>query len=237
MKFFLEIKHRLILVATTYVSMWVTCYFYKETLLFLTTQSFSMSHFTYFIFTDVTEVFSVYLQLTQFLTMQVTLAYMVYHSFTFFSPAFFDLEHYYLKLFLKTILIVWVLSGWISIYLLVPLSWQFFLSFQELALVSLHFEAKLNEYVSFCILMYHLCVLYCQILVILFFFMGYINANVVYIKKFRKLYYFFFIFFSTLISPPEVMSQIVLSSIVICTYEFLLFLFVLKISSSRLLIR
>lgn len=234
-KYILEIKNRSILLSITCLSTLITSYFYKETLLFLLTQSFvnnysSYSTSFYFIFTDITEIFSVYLQLVSFVTIQIAFLTIVYHSFIFFSPALFNQEYRNLSLILKTTFIIWFFSLLLSNYFLIPLSWNFFLSFQDLTTVSLHFEAKLNEYLSFYIVLYYLCIFYCQVFSIVFLFLSYINANVVYVKRFRKLYYYLFVVFATLLSPPEIFSQIVISFFVIFVYELLLFLFLLRIS-------
>lgn len=222
------------LLAITGLSTMASSYFYKDILLFTLTQSFYDSDSlhsmpSYFIFTDVTEIFAAYIQLITFLSLQAVVFYMMYHIFAFFSPAFFGIEHRYLSLVLKVVKLVWLFSALFSHCFLIPLTWNFFLSFQNLTSVSLFFEAKLVDCVSLYITLYYLGVFYCQIFVVLFFFTSYMNVNALYIKKFRKLYYYFFIVFSTLLSPPEVFSQIVLSFIVICIYEFFIFSFMIKI--------
>lgn len=233
-KYILEIKNRLCLLAVTCLSTMVISYFYKEILLFLLTQSFVNNLSFYFIFTDVTEIFSVYLQLIIFLSVQTTFLYLLYHLFVFLSPAFFKYEYYYIHLIFKTILIVWLFSVIISNSFLINLTWNFFLSFQGLSLVNLHFEAKLSEYLTFYITLYYLCVFYCQVFIIMFFFFSYINAKIYYIKKFRKFYYYIFVIFSTILSPPEILSQILIALSLVFIYEFFLFVSMLKTSAKLL---
>ena len=136
---------------------------------------------------------------------------------------------------LKIIIIIWFLSIILSKYILIPLTWNFFLSFQNMQSVTLHFEAKLNEYLNFYISFYYLCFFYSQIFTILLFFFSYANKNVSVIKKFRKLYYYFFILFSTLISPPEIFSQILISLFLIFFYELFIFINLLKFAISFLI--
>ena len=76
LKYFLEVKNRLLLLILTCLSTLFVCYLYKETVLFLLVQpnSFmtnSNSKMFYFIFTNVTEIFSVYIQLIKFVCFQV----------------------------------------------------------------------------------------------------------------------------------------------------------------------
>jgi Sec-independent protein secretion pathway component TatC len=59
----------------------------------------------YFIFTDVTEVFTVYMNLIFFLGNQILLLYFIYHFFIFFSPALFNVENNNKKFVLKLVLL------------------------------------------------------------------------------------------------------------------------------------
>ena len=239
LKYFLEIKNRLFLLILTCVSTVLVCYLYKEVILFL---FFKPNNFLtpslntfYYIFTNVTEVFSVYIQLITFLSYQVFLIYFIYHSFTFLSLAMFKIESFYLKVFLKLSFTVWVCSIFLTNFILVPITWNFFLSFQDVIsskFIKLHFEAKLNEYLTFYILIYYLCIFYCQIFTILFFFLNSSSNKAKTIKKFRKLYYFFFVVFSTTICPPDVFSQIFISSLIILFYELIVFIILLRNEAS-----
>jgi sec-independent protein translocase protein TatC len=236
-KYLLEAKNRLFLLLLTGSSCFLVGYFYKETLLFLFVQPLmyqdtnSHSAVFYFIFTDVTEIFSVYIKLVSFLSIQLTLLYVLYHLFVFFSPAMYYKEYLYFNLVSKVIIFVWCFSIIMLTQILIPLTWKFFLSFQYLTStrsVNLYFEAKLNEYLIFYISLYYLCVFYCQIFTVFFFFLNYINADIQIIRKFRKLYYFFFLVFATLVSPPDILSQFIISTAVIFLYEMLIFTFLLR---------
>ena len=74
-KYYLEIKNRIILLFVTWLFTLFMCYLYKEVLLFfiLNSTHFFQSTFenqreyNYFIFTDVTEVFYVYIDLVLFM--------------------------------------------------------------------------------------------------------------------------------------------------------------------------
>ena len=55
-----------------------------------------------------------------------------------------------------------------------------------------------------------------------------LNFSLKPIKKFRKLYYFIFVTLSTLISPPDIISQIGLSLSMLIVYEFLVIGFIFK---------
>ena len=227
--YYLELKNRCLLLSLTWVSIIFTSYFYKETLLFICLKpSFYNNNFIfYFIFTDIKEIFSMYFKLIFFLSNQVLMFYLIFHILAFIALGLYKFEYRYLKLVFYTSIVFWLFSLIIFNKILFPISLNFFLSFQlstSLKSLNLHFEAKLSEYLNFYIMFYYICAFYCQIFVILVFFFNYINTDLKLIKRFRKLFYYLFIFFSTLITPPDVISQLWCSICLICIYEILIFI-------------
>jgi Sec-independent protein secretion pathway component TatC len=94
--------------------------------------------------------------------------------------------------------------------------------------VSLHFEAKIDEFMLVYVSLYYLCIFYCAAFLVLLLVLSYINVNAKMIKKFRKLYYYLFIFLATVVSPPDIFSQFFISLIAIVLYEFLVFASMIK---------
>ena len=227
-KYLFEIKNRVSLLVLLWLFVGLVCYYYKEVLLFSLIKSFIClnSDLLYFIFTNVTEIFSVYFTIISFISVQVACWYFIYHIFVFLSPALFSNEHQYLDFFFKLFTFFFLFSFVLSNYFLVPLTWQFFLSFKPISFAkSVYFEAKLSEYLNFYLNVYSFCFVYCQIFLVLFFFLSdiYSKKSFIKIKKFRKLYYYFFVIFSTLVSPPEVITQALMSLSLLVAYEFILF--------------
>lgn len=231
-KHFLEIKNRFILLCVTWLSVLFVSYLYKETLLFIIVQPSLTANAFYFIFTNVLEVLSVYFKLIIFINVQISFTFLLYHTFTFLGSGFFYLEYLYFKFFIKIVFIIWLLSMILATFVLMPVSWNFFLSFQNLMTVksfNLYFEAKLDEYLSFYVSFYYLCEFYCEFFVFFVLLLDYTKSNISIIKKFRKFYYYCFFIISTLISPPDIISQIVISLIFILVYEFLIFFYLFKL--------
>ena len=109
---------------------------------------------------------------------------------------------------------------------LFPFSWKFFLSFKDFVIFKsliLHFEAKLFNYVLFFINFYFSCVLYFQFFLVPLFFFTYFKKELSTYKYFRKFLYYGCIIFSTLVTPPDVASQVVLSTIHIIGCEILVY--------------
>ena len=190
-KYLIEFKNRLFFLVLLYFSTSIVLYLYKEILLFLLVQSKweitnDKSSVYYFIFTDVTEIFSVYVQLILFITFQLLVLFSIYHSFIFFIPALFKKEYEYFKVIIMVIFFTWFFSVLISNYYIIPFSWDFFLSFQNFITdksFNIHFEAKLSEYFAFYISFYYICFFYLQFSVVIFFVSSILIKNLKILKN------------------------------------------------------
>lgn len=240
-RYILEIKSRFVLLLITCGLILITTYFYKETLLFsILYQNIFLKNknkqieILYFIFTDVTEILLVYFKLIIFFNYQIIIIYLFYHFFVFTIPALFKLEYFNLQLIIKTTTTVCLVTIILCNCFILPISLEFFLSFQfKLTDTSfcLHFEAKLLEYLEFYTFFYYSCLFYSQFITLFFSFFNLINIEIRIIKKFRKLLYYFFLILATFLSPPEIIAQIGLGFISFFIYEFLIVIFLIKLSA------
>ena len=227
-QYYLEIKNRILLLLFTWASLLMVCYYFKEPLLFTFINSNKYYNNTpYFIFTNVDEVFYVYFHLVFFITNQITFIVTLYHILLFLTLGLYHSEYTQLKTMLKIFIITWLCSIVLLKKFVVPFSWSFFLSFQEtnnhLQPASFFFEARILEYFDYFTNFYYICVANCQLLALSILFLNNISERIGTIKTFRKLFYLIFILFSTITTPPDVLSQIVVSFSLIIIYELLIF--------------
>jgi sec-independent protein translocase protein TatC len=214
-------------------------YLYKEILLFLIVipiKTLNNNDLFYFIFTNIAEVFLVYIKLVSFLALQLTFLIFFYQCFVFLTPALFKKEYVFFSQFLKLFFFIWFLSLIFLNYYLVPVTWNFFKNFHEIvsnSFIFLHFEAKLSEYLDFYLYLYYMCTFYSQFFIALFFIFNYFSVTTKNIKTYRKLYYFVFCIFSTLISPPDVFSQISFSLLLFSIYEIIILCLIFKNTLTR----
>lgn len=230
-KYLLELRNRSILLIITFFSVLLICYLYKHVLLFLMTQMHLNEEGLYFIFTDVTELFSIYFKIGFFFTTQLSLWCLIYHVFSFLTNSLYFSEFKVIRFLWFNGTFFWFFSNFFSSYILIPFSWSFFLSFQ--AQQGFYFEARIKEYLVFYMEIYFLCLLYCQVFVLLFVFLRDIQQNYYYIKRYRKFYYYIFLFFATMVTPPDLISQVATTFFLILIYEMvllvLLFIFYVKL--------
>ena len=230
-KYFVELRNKFLLIVITFFSTASVCYFYKASLLFLFTQMHLADNDLYFIFTDVTELFYIYFKLILFISGQITLWYLIYHVFSFISIALYFKEFKFLAFLFKSGTFFWLFSCILTSFVLLPISWNFFLTFQTLQ--GVYFEARITEYLAFYSNIYFATVVYCQFFTLIFLVLSDVQAKGNYIKKYRKLYYYFFLIFSTLLTPPDLLSQLLTTSVVVLTYEVVLFVLISKFWANK----
>lgn len=233
LKYLLEIRNKFILFIVTLFSTLLVCYKYKEVLLFLITQMHLNDKSLYFIFTNVTELFYIYFKIVVFFSVQVTSWYFFYHTLSFLSTALYFREFKFLRFLFNSGTFFWLFSCLLSSYILIPLGWNFFLSFQLQQ--DFHFEARISEYFNFYTEAYFLCFIYCQLFPIMFFFLADIEQNYVSIKKYRKVYFYLFLVLSTMVTPPDLASQIIIAVLIIVIYEAILFFSIFNFVFKKLL--
>ena len=196
-KYVLEIKTRIFLVAISWLLTAMACYCHKETLLFLliksNTKLYCMASF-YFITTNLTEVFTVYLRLSYFVSTQFTFFVLLYHCLMFFAPALFRTEYNIIKQPVFISLGFLFLSILIFNILLLPLIWSFFLSFIKDSNNSINiiFEAKIIEYYEFFTSTYFIVVFIGQLFGFVLFMLNVVKDKHKFVKVTRKVFYVFF---------------------------------------------
>lgn len=234
-KYYLELKNRLLLLLFTLSFGIIISYHYKEAILYLLINSSDHLNLSapYFIFTNVNEMFSVYIELIFFVVNQTLVLMFFYHLLMFLASGLYQFEFIRLKKALQLFLISWILSVILLAQFVVPYCWTFLLSFQETEINSMtfFFEARIIEYLHFFIHFYYVCLINCQFLAFLTLALTNFSEKLGQIKRFRKLFYFIFVIFSTLTTPPDVISQIILSCTLIILYELLIFFKFLKLST------
>ena len=232
--YYLEIKNRSVLVLICWAFVSIVCYLYKEIILFLLIEinqnSLTNLKKSYFIFTNINEIFRVYVQLTFFISNQVTFFFLMYHSVLFLSSGLYRSEYKRLQLIFKMILLSGVVSFFLLNKLVLPVSSNFFLSFQQTNSGEFFFESRIADYYDYFVGLYQICFLSCQLLSAALLILINLSNNMLEIKKFRKLFYLLFLVFATLVTPPDIVSQIFLSTSLTIFCEFILFLMIIKVN-------
>ena len=228
-RYYTEIKSRILLLFISGMLILLVGYIFKEVLLSIIVDLYCKgpsTELSYFIFTDIAEIFNVYVYLILFVAKQILFFQILYHLLIFLVPGLTKLEYKHLLVFFLTSSFLFFFAVILFKKILFPFSWTFFLSFKnfvDFKSFTLHFEAKLLNYVMFFINLYFSCILYFQFFLVPISFFIYFKIDLSTYKRFRKFLYYGCILFSTLVTPPDLTSQIVLSLILIIGCEILVF--------------
>jgi sec-independent protein translocase protein TatC len=226
-KYLSEIKYRIFFSLLAWSFIMLNCYFFKEALLYVFIKLSLNQNYTnllYFITTDVTEVFIVYIHLSYFVANQIIILFLGYQFFVFLSTGLYPFEYSYFKTIFVTITFCWISFIFIFNTFIFPASWFFFLEFQKFLSIqnlTFYFEAKLNEYITFYKSVYYLFNTIFYITIIFFAFLDLFKANLLILNKFRKTFYFFFFCFATFVTPPDVIYQLLTSICMVIIYELI----------------
>ena len=196
---------------------------------------------SYLIFTNLSEVFLAELNLNFRLSFLLILPLIGTHFYLFFISGLYLNEKKLLSLISLKGPIIFLLLLFLIHKLILPLIWNFFISFSNNLninnnLFQLHFEAKFVEYLN----LHYLILLYLSVILIL---PIYISAIILYnnttskkqkqknllkiiqnLTYYRKFIIITFLLLSAFISPPDIFSQIILVIPFQIAYEFIIFI-------------
>lgn len=233
-RYLLELKNRFLVLVFSKILLAISAYSYKETLLFLFVKSVSFEGnqgYFYFLSTSVTDVFSAYVSLTSAVSTVFVWVLVVYHFLLFISPALFKFEYNVLKSVCTKLLMFGCFGTFLFYNFIFNAFWEFFLSFQGSTVsqpLSVYFEAKINDCVELYLFFYFVCVTLSQLFATIFCFLDVAADRLKLVKKFRKLTYVMFIVFATILTPPDIISQVVVFIVFAGFYETIVAVSVLK---------
>jgi sec-independent protein translocase protein TatC len=144
-------------------------------------------------------------------------------------PALYNKESKILLIFTCSLLFIYTTTNLIAYKILLPYCWDFFSGFElnyEKDGINLQLEARLSDYINFItqiIFILNMCLNSC---LLLGFFLLKISIHMT--TKLRKIVYFSSFGISTLITPPDIVSQILVGIFFIFLYETCLLLLFLR---------
>lgn len=230
-----EFKYRLMYIFLTWCFLIPIFYFFGDQLLFLLIRPkldlLNNKDQLYFIFTNITEAFQTYLELALYFSTLICLPIILYHILFFMIPGLYKYEKEFLEKSLKIGLVIYIICQLCVYFIILPISWKFFSGFEILStesLFNLYFETKLNEYLSFVIkllLIFTALFQFCTGCIIYF----HLN-NTSYKILVQKRPYAYLICFiiATMVTPPDLISQLIIGFPLIILYEVYILWLILK---------
>lgn len=190
----------------------IVCYWYIHPLLYFLSE-YLLMHMksNKFFFSDLTNIFYLYIELSIYIALIITFPFIILNFFQYFMSGWY-LDEYQKNVKIFFFFLFWYLFGFFLSYkIFLPALLQFCLEFeQQNVYIPLYFEAKFEEYFFNIILTLLIWNLSFQIPWIFYAINSWNLFPIRFSKKFRKYIYIFFIFWISILSPFEISQQFIM---------------------------
>ena len=170
-----------------------------------------------FIYTQPSEAFFAFFNSCLFISILINLPYLVWNFYIFLKPGLYEYEDKNLKILILKFIFCLFLGMYVIHQFINPVLYTFFSNFQS---EELHHMPKIAELITYNLKLINILV----ILPTFWFLPYYVNF---YAKKRDKIY-FFYLILASLITPPDVISQIIITSGLILISELIIFITIYK---------
>lgn len=228
---FIELKYRFFYIIISILITSFFCYILKEQLIYLLIKYllYNMSSHR-FIFTKLTQILFTYIKFSFILAFFYNLPFLIIHCFYFLNSALYKHEWFYWFKIVFLSIFIYFVSIFLNYFFIFPKILDLFLNFEKNNyFFPLHFEAKIDDFISTAFLWFFNIIICFQIPIIMHIFLYYQLIDIKNILINRKYFYLFFIFLSAFLAPPEIITQFILFLFFSFIFEllllFLLFIF------------
>tara|TARA_R110001592_G_scaffold150202_3_gene375981 strand:+ start:8984 stop:9721 length:738 start_codon:yes stop_codon:yes gene_type:complete len=230
-----ELKYRLAYVFLSTILTFILAYYYSLELFYFFAKpliNLKIDNFEYsLIYTDITEAFFTYLNLSVYISVVFSFLFLIHQFVYFLIPGLYLKEALFLTKIKRSIYFFCLLSTLITYFFMIPFIWHFFISndtSNTISSMNIHFEGKLNEYIFLLLRVFFsiFCVFISPLILLSLVKLNIISLNIL-INQ-RKIAFILIFFFGALLSPPDVISQILLAIPLCISYELIIFLTIYK---------
>ena len=174
------------------------------------------------IYTNLTEVFFTYMKVAFFAGVFLTFPMLLWQIWLFIAPGLYEKERRVLVPYLIATPVLFFLGGACVYYVLIPMAWPFFLSFETTAAqtaLPIQLETRVSEYLDFIMVLIFAFGLAFQLPVVLTLMAraGLITEHT--LIKNRKYAIVLVFIVAAMLTPPDVFSQTILALPLLALYE------------------
>ena len=216
---FHELKFHFVLTLSSLFLCLLICYVYNIELFYLCFQPLSnLRESNYFIFTNLTEFFYIKLKLIFDFSLFIISNILIFQVFSFIMSGLHKNENFAIVKLLYKYSIILVCWNYFTFVYVLPYVTSFFIeNSKNLVYLEIYFEPKIDLYVSLITTFFIYTNMALFYIFLLFFLTK--NMDVVKVIRYRKFFYFKFIFLATVLSPPDIASQMIISFLLIFFFE------------------
>lgn len=231
---FYEIKLRFLYLIFSLLFTFFLSYSYQLEMVYILGKPFLQSQQT-FIFLDLTEAFYTFLKISTLITILVSVPFFLYHIWSFFIPSFYKFEREFIGFFFLGIVCLYLIELLFIYFILLPKICSFLISFEITSeikndgfnlkpLLSIEFTARIESYITLLVKILILTLVLFQIplCICLLYSKKILHVSSLYSN--RKNLIFISLIISAFLVPPDVVSQLLVSFLFYCIFEFLIFI-------------
>ena len=226
-----ELRKRLINSFIFLIIFFIGCYFFAEHIYGFLLEPFAKAvkddgSNRRLIFTALQETFLTYLKVSFFTAFFVTCPFILMQIWKFIAPGLYKHEKIAILPYLILTPLLFLLGGMLVYYLIMPLAFKFFLSFESTGMsttLPIQLEAKVNEYLSLVMKLIFAFGISFQLPVVLSLLarIGVVDAE--FLKKRRKYVIVIIFAAAAFLTPPDPITQIGLAVPLLVLYELSIF--------------
>lgn len=179
------------------------------------------------IYTNLTEAFFTYMKVSIFAGAFITFPFILTQVWRFIAPGLYKNERRTVLPFLIAAPVLFFTGGALVYYIVIPLAWQFFLSFQSTGadtILPIMLEARVGDYLDLVmtlIFAFGIC-FQLPVLIALLAKAGLVKS--VALRRYRRYAVVIIFIISAILTPPDIISQISLAIPLMVLYELSIFL-------------
>ena len=173
------------------------------------------------IFTGLPEVFLSNLKISLFASFMITFPFIIIQFVLFISPAMYKKEKSFFFPIIFLIPILFILGVIFAYYLLIPIIWSFFISFENFfqSGLNLELESRYSEYMKLILYLLLASGISFELPILLIILTKLKILNIKILKNNRKYFFIGILVFSAIFTPPDIISQLGIAIPLIIFYE------------------
>ena len=219
-----DIRYRFFYLILSFILTFIACYYYSLELIYLFVKSF-LKYNRPFIFTELTEGLYITLKICTITTICLFFPIFCYMIWCFFIPScyFHERKNYtFFLLFWNVFIIFSILTIYHNI---LPYLYDFLLQYEiQSNLFTIQLETRIDSYVSWSLKILFFLSVFAQLPIFCYFLYQLEILRPFFLSKNRKFLVCIFLLMAALLSPPEFITQILITIAFGIIYEFIVWL-------------
>ena len=217
-----ELKYRSLYLFLCFILTFFTSYEFATEIIYIFIKPLLINKIEHLIYTNITEAFFTFINVSLMSSLIIIIPFLFYQIYFFLLPGIYSYERDKLFKILIFNFISTVLSIIFCYKVLIPIAWSFFLDFDTSAsneVFKITFEGKINEYITIVRSLIIGSIICCQLPLLLFALLKFRVITVNLLTRFRPMSIIMCFLVGAMLSPPDVISQIILAIPLYIFYE------------------